>query len=267
MTSAARSLTPDDLVTLRWATQHLEHPSLAARLTSVVGTPIEMAVKLLPRPLYRRIHQIADKAIANVLESAIVSLPGPAGTDPRLGYYRGLVAASGALGGAFGLLGLALELPVSTALMLRSIAAIAQTQGEDIDNPTTRLACLEVFALGGHAPSDDAAETGYYGVRLALALSVSSAFTHIAKRGLSTEGAPLLVGLMRAISSRFGVVVSEKVAAQTVPAISAVGGAAINLIFMSHYQEMARGHFVVRHLERKYGAELVQAEYERLCKD
>ena len=267
MTSAARSLTPDDLATLRWATQHLEHPSLAARLTSVVGTPIEMAVKLLPRPLYRRIHQIADKAIGKVLESAVVSLRGPAVTDPRLGYYRGLAAASGALGGAFGLLGLALELPISTALMLRSIAAIAQAQGEDIDTPTTRMACLEVFALGGHAPSDDAAETGYYGIRLAFALSVSSALTHIAQRGLSAEGAPLLVGLMRAISSRFEVAVSEKVAAQAVPAIGAAGGAAINLIFMSHYQEMARGHFVVRRLERKYGAALVQAEYERLCKD
>ena len=72
---------------------------------------------------------------------------------------------------------------------------------------------------------------------------------------------------MRAISSRFEVAVSEKVAAQAVPAIGAAGGAAINLIFMSHYQEMARGHFVVRRLERKYGAALVQAEYERLCKD
>jgi hypothetical protein len=152
MTTTARTLTPEDLATLRWATQHLEHPSLAARLTSVIGTPIEMAVKLLPRPLNHRIHQIADKAIGKVLESAIVSLPGPMGTDPRLAYYRGLAAASGALGGAFGLLGLALELPISTALMLRSIAAIAQTQGEDMNSPTARLACLEVFALGGTPP-------------------------------------------------------------------------------------------------------------------
>jgi hypothetical protein len=41
----------EDLDTLRWATSHLEHPSLAARLTSVVGTPIEIGIKLLPRPL------------------------------------------------------------------------------------------------------------------------------------------------------------------------------------------------------------------------
>jgi len=73
MTSAVLALTPDDLATLRWATQHLEHPSLAAPLTSVVGTPIELTLKLLARPLYHRIHQIADKAIGKVLESASAS--------------------------------------------------------------------------------------------------------------------------------------------------------------------------------------------------
>jgi hypothetical protein len=44
--------------------------------------------------------------------------------------------------------------------------------------------------------------------------------------------------------------------------IGAATGAAINLVFMDHFQEMARGHFVVRRLERKYGRELVQANYD-----
>jgi hypothetical protein len=226
-----------------------------------------MAVNLLPRPLYRRIHEAAEMAIAKALDAAVVSLGEPGASDPRINYHRALVSASGALGGAFGLVGLTLELPVSTTLMLRSIAAIAQAQGEDITTPETRMACLEVFALGGHAPSDDAAETGYYGIRLALALSINSALAHIGEHGLSKEGAPLLVGLVRTIASRFGTTVSEKVAAQAVPVVGAIGGAAVNLVFMSHFQEMARGHFVVRRLERKYGAGLVEAEYKRLCAD
>jgi hypothetical protein len=49
-----------------------------------------------------------------------------------------------------------------------------------------------------------------------------------------------------------------------VPAIGAAGGAAINLLFIDHFQDMAPGHFIVRKLERAYGAELVRAEYERL---
>ena len=51
---------------------------------------------------------------------------------------------------------------------------------------------------------------------------------------------------------------------QAVPAIGAAGGAAINLVFINHFQDMARGHFTVRRLERKYGAEVIQREYKEI---
>jgi hypothetical protein len=46
--------------------------------------------------------------------------------------------------------------------------------------------------------------------------------------------------------------------------VGAVGGAAVNLAFIEHFQDVARGHFTVRRLERVYGAEIVRAEYDRL---
>jgi EcsC protein family len=70
-----------------------------------------------------------------------------------------LATASGAAGGAFGLPTLPIELPVSTIIMLRSIADIARNEGEDLSDPETALSCLEVFALGGRAKSDDASES------------------------------------------------------------------------------------------------------------
>ena len=259
------TLDPADLERLRWATQHLEHPSLAARLTSIVGTPIEIAVNLLPRPVYRRVRAIVDTVMYRVMDAAVSSLhDGEGWSDPRNGFYRGLAAGSGAIGGLFGIYGLLVELPISTTLMLRSIAEIARSEGEDLADPGTRMACLEVFALGGHSESDDAAETGYYGIRLALALSVSRAASHIAEHGLSSRGAPVLVEVVEVIAARFGAVVSEKVAAGLVPVVGAAGGAVINLAFMSHFQEMARGHFVVRALERRYGPELVRTHYESI---
>jgi hypothetical protein len=253
-----------DLERLRWATEHLEHPSLAARLSSLIGTPIEIAVKLLPRPLYRQAHRLAQAAVGQAMDVAISSLRHVQESDPRTGLYRGLAAGCGALGGAFGVYGLLLDLPISTTLMLRSIAEIARAEGEDLSRPEARLACLEVFALGGHVESDDAAETGYYGIRLALALPVTQAARHLAEHGLAGGGTPVLVDLIRAIAARFGVVVGQKAAVQLVPLIGAAGGAAVNLVFMSHFQEMARGHFVVRALERRYGPDLVQANYEIL---
>jgi hypothetical protein len=72
------------------------------------------------------------------------------------------------------------------------------------------------------------------------------------------------VRLITLIASRFGVVVSQKAAAQLVPVIGAAGGALINTIFIGHYQDMARGHFIVRRLERAHGAEPVRLAYEKL---
>jgi EcsC family protein len=59
-------------------------------------------------------------------------------------------------------------------------------------------------------------------------------------------------------------VVSEKTAAQLVPVIGAAGGALINTIFIAHYQDMARGHFMVRRLEKIHGSEPVRIAYENL---
>ena len=171
------------------------------------------------------------------------------------------MAATGAGGGAFGLAGLPVELPLSTTIMLRSIADIARSEGESLAAPEGKLACLEVFALGGRRPNDDATESAYFAVRGVLAKAVSEAAQFITEKGLVEEGAPALIRLVAQVASRFGAAVSEKVAAEAVPVIGAAGGAAINLLFIDHFQDMARGHFIVRRLERAYGAELVRAEY------
>jgi hypothetical protein len=80
--------------------------------------------------------------------------------------------ASGAAGGTFGLAALPVELPVSTVIMLRSIADIARSEGDDLSDPEAALSCVEVFALGGRAGSADASESGYFAVRGVLAKPV-----------------------------------------------------------------------------------------------
>ena len=57
---------------------------------------------------------------------------------------------------------------------------------------------------------------------------------------------------------------SQKLAAQAVAVVGALGGAALNLAFAEHFQDVARGHFTVRRLERVYGCDPVRAEYDRL---
>ena len=48
------------------------------------------------------------------------------------------------------------------------------------------------------------------------------------------------------------------------PVIGALGGAAVNYAFIDHFQEIARAHFTVRRLERRYGKDTVRAAYERI---
>jgi hypothetical protein len=60
-------------------------------------------------------------------------------------------------------------------------------------------------------------------------------------------------------------VVTQKVAAQTLPLVGGLGGAAVNYAFIEHFQDVARGHFTVRRLERIYGKEKVRSEYDLIA--
>jgi len=108
--------------------------------------------------------------------------------------------------------------------MLRSIGDIARAEGEDLHDPETALGCLQVFALGGSKGELDAANSGYFAVRGLLAKSVAEAAHFIVDRGVLAEGGPVLVRLIAQIASRFGDVVTQKLAAQAVPVIGALGG-------------------------------------------
>lgn len=259
-----KTLAPDDLAALKRAVDLLEHPGLAARLANMAGKPIEILGGALPGSASRVIASATTRALEAALQVAVRTMrTGRTGSDVL---HRALATASGAAGGAFGLAALPVELPTSTVIMLRSIAEIARGEGEDLTNPETALACVQVFALGGRSSSDDAAESGYFAVRSLLAKSVSEAARYIAERSLLEEGGPILVRFITQVAARFGVVVTQKVAAQALPLIGALGGAAVNYVFIEHFQSMARGHFAVRRLERLYGKDVIQAEYERLAR-
>lgn len=66
------------------------------------------------------------------------------------------------------------------------------------------------------------------------------------------------------MAARFSIPVSEKLAAQSVPVVGAIGGASLNLIFIEHFQELAEAHFDVRQLEHRYGEEVVKQAYSRI---
>ena len=257
-----------DTLALADAVRALERPSLGARIANVVGSPVERLVGMLPARASGVISAAARKAIQGALKLSLRTLAAPAAQGARPpasnGLHKVASAASGALGGAFGLAALGVELPVSTTIMMRSIADVARSEGADLADRQVQLECVMVLGLGGNDTNDDAAEVGYFAVREAMTRAVSSAASHLARHGLAKEGAPALVRLITLIAEHYSVNVTEKAAAQLVPLIGAVGGAAVNTLFIDHFQSVARGHFVVRRLERQYGAAAVREKYREL---
>jgi hypothetical protein len=257
-------LTGEDFADLAEAVRLLESNSLASRLTRVFGRQVEAIGGVLPARARVVVASATEGALKVALRVAVKSLDAKVPRKSSNRFHKAAAAASGAIGGAFGLTALAIELPVSTTILLRSIADIARAQGEDLSTPEASLACIEVLALGGSEPGEAALESGYFALRAALAQSVHESARFIAKQGLAGQTAPVLARLISQVAARFGVAVSEKLAAQAMPIVGAVGGAAVNAAFADHFQTMARGHFIVRRLERSHGADAVRFEYRRL---
>lgn len=258
------SLSARDLRELAHARELLEHPSFAARLVNVLGAPVERGLSKLPRPVAEKVQQATHAALTRALEFAVDGLDRDPGRGPANLFHRAAAGVAGAAGGAMGLSALLIELPITTTLMLRSIADIGRSQGEDLDDLEARLACLSVFAFGGRSEGDSAAETGYFAVRAVLAQQVAEAARVLAARGIAEGEAPALVRLIASIAARFGIVVSEKAAAQLVPVFGGISGAAVNMVFTEHFQRMATGHFIVRRLEREHGVDPVRWAYDDL---
>jgi hypothetical protein len=256
-------MTDDDLETIRTAFGLLEHASLAARLTSILGKPIELIGAALPEGASKIIVAATTKGLNAALKVALRTMENRPEAASRL-LHKALATASGAIGGSLGLVTAPLEIPISTIIMLRSIADIARSEGENLADPDAALSCVQVFALGARSAAADSAESGYFVVRGMLAKSITEAARFITERGIIEEGAPILVRFIAQVASRFGVVVTQKLAAQALPVVGALGGAAVNYAFLDHFQDVARGHFAIRRLERAYGKQAVRAQYEKV---
>lgn len=267
--------TSQDWADLQRAAALLESPTLTAKMANLIGSPLEFAVKKLPNVVSRRIHGAVEAALFKSAQAALWSMDNTPGKTASTRWHKLAAATSGAVGGAFGFTSLFIELPVSTTIMMRSVADVARSEGFDLRELSTRHACLEVFALGGNSGKDDASETGYYVTRGFTAEVMRHLSAELAGRAASGGGVMIgltpkeagkwLAKIVEKVAARFGVVVTEKFAAQAVPIIGAVTGATLNTMFTDYYQDMARGHFIVRRLERTYGYETVRAAYSMLA--
>jgi hypothetical protein len=271
-------LSSDDLRFLSDAAQYLERPGFLMKVANLVGKPAEGILRALPARAHAMVSDMTRSALERSLRWAVRSLPregspAPLGWSLASGpqFHLALTATTGAVGGLFGLAGAALEIPATTTLMLRSIAQIAARNGADLHNPQTRLECLCVFSFG--SPDMKAMESAYFTSRIGMALAARDAALYIARHGaqeigttVSRGAAPALVKFLNQIAARFEIVITEKLAAQTVPIAGAAMGSLINAAFTDHFNRVAEFHFGIVRRERLYGQERVQAAYREAVK-
>src|SRR5258708_18488177 len=115
----------DERDELRQAKLLLENPGLAAKLASYIGSPVEKGMKLLPKRWQNGVHSATEEALMKAPDVALKSLGARSEAQSvrtaSNKFHRIAVATSGAVGGAFGIAALSIELPVSTTIILRSI--------------------------------------------------------------------------------------------------------------------------------------------------
>ena len=207
-------------------------------LVNRIGGGIEAQLGVIPQKLRSEMERV----VAAALEAAF----GAGGHLPRLG-RRGTLAAAltaGAAGGAGGLATSVAELPVTIAVILKAIREEAEAAGFDPEADAVRAACIEVFAAGSPLAEDDGVNTSFLSARLTLT-------------------GPALQKVIASVAPRLAAALGQKLAAQAVPVLGAISGAALNLAYLGYYREMARIRFALMRLTVQHGAEAVMVRFAR----
>ncbi|MEO5621754.1 MAG: EcsC family protein, partial [Cypionkella sp.] len=74
---------------------------------------------------------------------------------------------------------------------------------------------------------------------------------------------PALQKLIATVAPRLAATLGQKLAAQTVPILGAVSGAALNAAFITYYREIARIRFALMRLAESNGGEQVVEAFAR----
>lgn len=222
-----------DALALRYQTAS----GLGINLLNSIGGQVENLLDKLPGPVRNQLGEATGQALHLAMQAAKQSrrvVPGQSARVNRL-----ISTAMGAAGGAAGLPGALVELPATTAFLLRTIQDAAACEGFDPNADSVMFDCLRVFASSGPLARDDGAETAFISLRLSLS-------------------GQALGQMISTVAPRLATAMGHKLAAQSVPILGAAAGATANYVYSGYYHEVGRIHFALRRLAIE--AELTEPE-------
>lgn len=200
---------------------------LGVNLLNALGGQVENLLERLPAALRGQLSQGTSQALHLAMQAARQSRRVVPGQSPKVN--RLVSTAMGAMGGAAGLPGALVELPATTAFLLRTIQDAAAAEGFDPNAQSVMFDCLRVFASAGPLERDDGAETAFVSLRLSLS-------------------GQALNQVINTVAPRLATALGHKLAAQSVPILGAAAGATANYVYSGYYHEVALVHFGLRKL-------------------
>lgn len=217
---------------------------IGMHVLNLIGGSAENLLDQLPKGVRQNLDAATVKALNQAMKAAHSSrsyVP-----DQKSWLNQAVSAAMGAAGGAGGLPTALAELPVTTTLLLRVIQGVAVQHGFDPEAENVQFDCVQVFAAAGPLAEDDGADLGFLSARLTLSGKAMHA-------------------VIARVAPKLAIVLGQKLAAQAVPVLGAVAGAATNYAYTSYYEEMAHVHFSLRKLV--IDADIPQGELLALLQD
>ena len=204
-------------------------------LVNRLGGTLEKQMALVPQTYRTQIEQVVARAL-----KASYAVAGQGNRLPDMGDRATMLAAmaTGAAGGAGGLPSALAELPVTITVILHAIQQAAREAGFNPEDESIRAECIRVFGAGSPLASDDGINTSFLSARLTLT-------------------GPAVQKVIASVAPKLATALGQKLAAQAVPVLGALTGAALNASFLSYYREVARVRFALLRLAETHGVEPV----------
>lgn len=200
---------------------------VGVQVLTLIGGKAEGLLDRLPDAVRNRLENATEIALNAAMKAAHGSR-GVVGDQP-MWLNTAVATAMGAAGGFGGLPSALAELPVTTTVLLRAIQGVAVEHGFDPSSESVQFDCIRVLSAAGPLAQDDGADLAFFSTRVAL-------------QGKAIQA------LIARVAPHLATVLGQKLAAQTVPVLGAVAGAATNYAFTSYYQQIAHVHFGLRKL-------------------
>ena len=222
------------------ARRYLRTNNLFIRQINRFGDRFGTIYNRLPLNAHLAIENFISGCLVQIYQAARYTRSGNHGNRLDGAGNTALVAASGALGGAGGLVTTITELPVAIGVIFRGMQRVAAGYGRDPNNVATRQICLSIFSTGSLIVDEDVDASQFIGIRLILQDQLLRSFITRMTPNLLMKFSPKLV---------------------SPPVIGAATGSMINVVYIRYYENLAHVYFQLADIAAEFGADAAIGEF------